>query len=546
VKKLWITAGLLVVALATALGLSACGSSSSSSGGKEGGVIQGAYTSFPDYMDPQLSYTAEGWTTMQNVYIPLLTYAHANGAAGSKVIPGLATALPKVTDGGRTYQMTLRKGLKYSDGTPVKASDFQNAVERMFKLNSGGSGFYTDIEGAAQFQKTKQGHITGIVTNDKTGEITIHLVQPRGTFTNELALMFVAPVPPNTPDSDQSAHPPPSTGPYTITSSDPGRGWTLERNPEWKKANSKAMPDLPSGHIDKFVITVIRNQSSQVNDVESGKLNWIFDPPPSDRYAEVKSKYEGTQFRVEPTVSTYYYWMNQTTPPFNNLKVRQAINYAVDPAALERIYAGQIAPTQQILPPGMPGYKKYTLYPHNEAKAKQLIQQANVTDKDITVWTDAESPNNDAGTYLQDVLKKLGFNAKLKIINPDNYFTIIGNKSTPDLDIGWSDWFEDYPHPNDFFDILLNGENILSTNNEVFGYTDIKPLNKKINDLAKVQLNSNVESQYAALDKAYMQQAVWAPYGTRTLSTFVSSDINLDGIIWNPTFEDDFTSIQFK
>jgi peptide/nickel transport system substrate-binding protein len=546
VKKLRITAGLLVVAIASALALSACGSSSSSSGGKEGGVIQGAYTSFPDYMDPQLSYTAEGWTTMQNVYIPLLTYAHASGAAGSKVIPGLAQALPKVTNGGKTYTMTLRKGLKYSDGTPVKASDFRNAVERMFKVNSGGSGFYTDIVGAAQFQKTKQGHITGIKTNDKTGQITINLVQPRGTFENELALMFVAPVPPNTPDSDQSAHPPPSTGPYTITSSDPGRGWTLERNPEWKKANSKAMPSLPSGHIDKFVITVIRNQSSQVNDVESGKLNWIFDPPPSDRYAEVKSKYEGTQFRVEPTVSTYYFWMNQTAPPFNNLKVRQAVNYAVDPAALERIYAGQIAPTQQILPPGMPGYKKYTLYPYNLSKAKQLIQQAHVTDKNITVWTDAESPNNDAGTYLQDVLKKLGFNAKLKIINPDNYFTIIGNKSTPDLDIGWSDWFEDYPHPNDFFDILLNGENILSTNNEVFGYTNYPPLNKKINDLAKVQLNSSVQSQYAALDKQFMQKAVWAPYGTRTLSTFVSSNINLDGIIWNPTFEDDFTSIQFK
>jgi peptide/nickel transport system substrate-binding protein len=545
VKKLRITAGLLVVALAAALSLSACGSSSSS-GGKEGGVIQGAYTSFPDYMDPQLSYTAEGWTTMQNVYIPLLTYAHANGTAGSKVIPGLAESLPKITNGGKTYSLTLRKGLKYSDGTDVKASDYQNAVERMFKLNSGGSAFYTDIVGAAQFQKTKSGHISGIQANDKTGEITINLVQPRGTFENELALMFTAPVPPSTPDTDQSANPPAATGPYEITQSEPGRGWTLERNPQWKKANSKAMPDLPSGHIDKFVITVIRNQSSQVNDVESGKLNWIFDPPPSDRYAEVQSKYEGTQFRTEKTVSTYYFWMNQTTPPFDDLKVRQAVNYAVDPAALERIYAGQLAPTQQILPPGMPGYQKFTLYPHNEAKAKQLIKEANPSDKSITVWTDGESPNNDAGTYLQDVLKKLGFDAKLKILNPDNYFTIIGNKSTPDLDIGWSDWFEDYPHPADFFDPLLNGDNILSTNNEIFGYTNYPDLNKKIDTLGQQPLGPSQEKQYAALDKAYMEQAPWAPYGTRTLSTFVSSDINLDAIIWNPTFEDDFTSIQFK
>jgi len=131
-------------------------------------------------------------------------------------------------------------------------------------------------------------------------------------------------------------------------------------------------------------------------------------------------------------------------------------------------------------------------------------------------------------------------------VNPDNYFTIIGNTSTPNLDIGWSDWFEDFPHPNDFFDILLNGENTASTNNEVFSQNNTPALNKQINKLSEQQLTPQTQKQYAALDKAFMQEAVWAPYGNRTLSTFVSSDINLDKIIWNPTFEDDFTSIQFK
>ena len=85
----------------------------------------------------------------------------------------------------------------------------------------------------------------------------------------------------------------------------------------------------------------------------------------------MKSKYEGTQFRVEPQINTYYFWMNTTQAPFDDLEVRQAVNYAVDPAALERIYAGQLAGTQQILPPGMPGYEKFELYPHDLAKAKQ-------------------------------------------------------------------------------------------------------------------------------------------------------------------------------
>jgi peptide/nickel transport system substrate-binding protein len=541
-KKLGVVLAVAGVFAALAAGLTACGGSS----GKEGGTLKGAYTSFPDYMDPQISYTAEGWTAMYNTYIPLLTYAHANGEAGSKVIPGLAEALPTVTDGGKTYTLTLRKGLKYSDGTPVKAGDFKFAIERLFKVDSGGSPFYTDIVGAEQFQKTRSGGISGIKTDDATGKIVIELEKPRGTFENELALLFAAPVPQSTPDKDQSATPIPATGPYEITKSEPGRGWSYARNPQWADNNGKLMPDLPSGHLDKIEITVLRNQSTQVNDVEQGKLDWIFDPPPTDRYTEVKNKYEGTQFRVEPTISTYYFWMNTTKPPFNDLKVRQAVNYAVDPRALERIYTGQIAGTQQILPPGMPGYEKFELYPHNMAKAKELIAEANPSDRNITVWTDNESPNNDAGVYYQDVLKKLGFNAQLKILNADNYFTVIGNQTTPDLDTGWSDWFEDYPHPNDFFQPLLATESILPTNNGNFSEISVPSLDKQISKLSEEQLGASQESQYAELDKGYMEQAPWAPYGTRTESTFVSSAIDLEKVIWNPTFEDDFTSIQFK
>lgn len=548
-KKLRAVVVVLVLAAVASIGLVSCGGGgggSSSGEGKEGGTLKGAYTSFPDYMDPQISYTAEGWTAMYNSYIPLLTYKHAEGEEGSEVIPGLAEALPKVSNGGKTYKLKLRRGLKYSNGEPVKASDFKFAVERCFKTNSGGSPFYTDIVGAEKFAETKQGGIPGIETNDKTGEITINLIKPRGTFENELAMMFVAPVPQSTPDSDQSNNPPPATGPYEIVKSQRGRGWTYERNPQWAKNNSQLMPEIPSGHMDKIEIQVLRNQSTQVNYIEQGKLNWIFDPPPTDRYAEVKEKYEGSQFKIEPTISTYYFWMNTKKPPFNDLKVRQAVNYAVDPAALERIYTGQIEGTQQILPPGMPGYEKFELYPHDMAKAKEMIKEANPSDMNITVWTDDESPNDDAGTYYQSVLKELGFNADLKIVNADNYFTVIGNTSTPDLDTGWSDWFEDYPHPNDFFEPLLNSESIQSTNNQNFSLTENKTLDQKMEKLGEEQLGSSQEGEYAEIDKAYMEEAPWAPYGSRTLSLFVSDNINLEGIIWNPTFETDLTSIEFK
>lgn len=537
----------LAVAAASALalmGLDSCGAASSE--GKEGGTLQVTYASFPDYLDPQLSYTAEGWTAMYNTYIPLLTYAHAEGSAGSKVIPGLAKSMPKITNGGKTYTLFLRKGLKYSNGTPVKASDFSFAVERVFKTNSGGSPFYTDIVGAEHFAKTKTGGIPGIKTNDKTGEIVIKLVKPRGTFTNELGLMFVAPVPPNTPTEDQTAHPPPATGPYVITKSQPGRGWEYERNPQWLKNNAKLMPELPSGHVDRIVVTVIRNPSTQVNDVEQGKYDWMENPPPADRYAGVKGKYEGTQFKVESTISTYYFWMNTTLPPFNSLKVRQAVNYAVDAEALERIYSGTSAATQQILPPGMPGYKKFVLYPHDMAKAEQLIKEAKPSVRNITVWTDSESPNNEAAEYYEGVLKKLGFNPQLKIINADNYFTVIGNRTTPGLDTGWADWYEDYPHPNDFFQPLLSNESILPTNNGNFAKIDDPKLSAKIKRLGEEELGPKQKAEYGAMDKEFMQQAPWAPYGTRTLATFVSSAIDLEKVIFNPTFSQDLTSFQFK
>lgn len=561
-KKIVLTFLVIALAAVGSFGLASCGggddSTSSGGGGgstnasdeggegKEGGILKATYASFPDYMDPQLSYTAEGWTAMGEVYIPLLTYKHANGVEASEVVPGLAKELPKVTNGGKTYTLFLRPGLKYSDGKPVKASDFPYAVERLFKVNSGGSPFYTSIVGAEQFSKTKKGGIPGIKTDDKTGEIQITLEKPRGTFENELALMFVAPVPQGTPNEDLSANPPPGTGPYTLVNVKPGQGWEYERNPEWAKSNSKLMPEYPTGTIDGAEVDVIRNPQTQVNDIEQGKYDWMQNPVPAARYTEVKDKYEGSQFVVRDTISTYYFWMKTDRAPFDDLKVREAVNYAVDPAALERIYSGQIKGTQQILPPGMPGYSKFEPYPHDMAKAKELIKEANPSDMDITVWTDTESPNNEAGEYYDGVLKELGFNTTLKIINADNYFTVIGNQSTANLDTGWSDWFQDYPHPNDFFQPLLAESSILQTNNGNFANFRDPEVDKEITKLGEEQLGPEQEAAYEALDEKVMEEAPWAPYGTRTLDTFVADNIELDSIIYSPTFFEYLTSFEFK
>ena len=534
-------ASIIAMLTMVAIVLSSCGDSS----GKEGGTLTGSYASFPE-LDPALSYDQEGWTAMYDTYLPLLTYKHADGEEGAEVVPALAESLPKVTNGGKTYTLTLRKGLRYSDGTPVKASDFASSVERLFKINSPGSPFYESIVGAEEFARTKSGGIAGIKTDDGTGKIEIELTKPRGTFTNELAMLFAALLPSGTPAKNLTTDPAPATGPYEIVDVERGKGWAYVRNPQWAKGNGKAIPEVPSGHVDRIDISLVRNSATQVNEIERNKTNWMQTLVPADLYSKVKGKYEGTQFRVEHAINLYYFWMNTERAPFDDVKVRQAVNYAIDSEALERIYAGTLSATHQILPEGMPGHEAFDLYPHDMAKAKKLFAEANPSDRSITVWTDNESPNNEAGAYYEGVLNELGFDAKLKTINADNYFGVIGNKSTPDLDTGWTDWFQDYPHPNDFFQPLLAGESIAPTYNTNNSRMNDPKLNAKIAKLGGEQLGPQQEKEYAALDREYMEQAPWAPYGSNTLSTFVDDEIELDKVIFNPTFGQDLTSFQFK
>ena len=125
------------------------------------------------------------------------------------------------------------------------------------------------------------------------------------------------------------------------------------------------------------------------------------------------------------------------------------------------------------------------------------------------------SPTEADGEYYHDLLTQLGFNATLKVIAGDNYLTTIGNESTPDLDTGFADWFQDFPHPNDFFRPLLHGDSILPTNSNNFSRIDIPPTTQRRRAAAQNRLgDGGVEEQYADLDKDYMEQAPWAPYGT--------------------------------
>jgi peptide/nickel transport system substrate-binding protein len=532
------------IALLACLALAGCGSGASGSGSGE--TLEGTYSSFPDYLDPALSFTLEGTTAMHDTYVPLLTYRPASGAAGTELIPGLARTLPKIDQGGRRYTLRLRPGLEYSDGTPVRASDFRFAVERLIRLNSGGSSFYMGIVGAERFAQTKHGGIRGIRSDDKTGEIVIHLLEPSGTFSYVLALPFAALLPPDTPNEDQTQHPPPATGPYVITAVRPGRSWEYARNPVWAKTNGPVLPQLLDGHVNKIRFEVRANPSAQVEEVERGEVDWMKNPPPPERYAEVRERYEGTQFREDPTISVYYFWMNTQQPPFDDVRVRRAVNYAVNPAALERIFAGTLRGTQQVLPPQMPGYRRIHLYPYEPARAKRMVERADPAERKVTVWTLDLPPTDEAGEYYEQVLEELGFDVTLKVVGAANYFTVIGNAETPNLDTGFNNWFQDYPHPSDFFRPQLSSESIVPNGNTNYAQFADPAVDREIRRLGRQQLGPRQEREYAALDRRVMEQAPWAPFGTLTLGTFVADSVDLDEIVVSPIYGQDLASFQLR
>ena len=541
-----------VVLVATACGGGGGGNSTTTSGGagttsassnsKEFANFRIAYDTGIDFLDPGLSYTVQGWSIMWNVYLPLLGYKHVNGPDGATLVPYLAKALPDVSSDGKTYTFTLRSGLKYSDGTPVKASDFKKTIERLFLIDSPGVGFFTNIVGADQFSKTKKGSISGITTNDSSGQITIKLGAPQGDFEYILATTFAAPVPASTPAKDQSKNPAPSTGPYMIQSYAANKQAIIVRNPNFDASMFDG--NVPAGNPDKMTIDIIGDPGVALNRTLNGQDDYDFQQPPTDRLATIQSKYSN-QIKVYTPANTFYFVMNNRAAPFDNLKVRQAVNYAIDRQAMVRVQGGLASTTQNILPPTYPSYKKLNLYPHNLAKAKSMIKAAGVAGQSVTVWTDDNETRRapEMGQYVTGVLNSIGLNAKLKVINSSVYWTTVGNQATK-AQIGFADWFQDYPHPLDWFDVLLNGDRITQTHNNNYANYDNASVNKEIEALKQEpSMTPAVIARWTALEKKIMQDAPWAPYlNVQYIDTF-NSDIDLSCYVNHVLYEFDFATI---
>jgi len=468
---------------ATALVIAACGGSSKSAGGggssssstssqsaetggaKGGTMITRANAAPAGSPDPQVNYTLQEWQFLIITHDGLVAFKRVGGAEGTKLVPDLATAIPKPTDNGRTWAFTLRDGIKFSNGKTVTANDVKATFERLFKIgNSPNAGsWYNVIEGAdACIKKPKSCDLSkGIAVNGNT--ITFHLTTADPEFLQKLAVPFAFVLPADTPAKNLDI-PPAGTGPYKWTQYKPNTAMRVERNSFFKVWSKDAQPEgLPDVIEQRFGLSV----EAEVTQVEQGQADFISnaDTIPSDRLNEISTKYPD-QVHVDPLASTYYFAFNTRIAPFDNVKARQAVNYATDRNALVKIYGGPklAAPTCQVLPPNFPGYKPYCPYTANPgsgkwtapdmAKAKQLVQQSGTAGTRVKVNSDTTEVDKAYGEYFVDLLNKLGYKATPQFLSNDIQYPYVQNSKNK-VPFAFSDWFADYPAASDFLNILL-------------------------------------------------------------------------------------------
>ncbi len=561
------TALVALLSLLAVVALSACGSSSSSStksGAKnpstspgtstssssKGGSINLAIGTAPDSLDPGFGYTTQAAEADWLAYTGLTTYAHQNGTTGGQVIPGLATALPTVSDGGKTYTVTLRKGLVFSNGQPVKASDFPYSIERSIKIPWGGAGqFYAGtIAGALAYEKGKAKTISGITTDDATGKITIHLTAPYGAFDNVLAFPSSGIVPSGTPMKNLPNDPPPGVGPYKISNIVPNSSYSAVLNPEWAKM---AIPGIPAGHVD---VNVKINSNVQANALavlngSADVFDWA-DTIPGSVLPQIASQAAG-RYSKKVMNATYYVFLNTKSKPFSSQLAREAVVAGLSQTAMSRIGSGTLLPGCYFLPPGITGHPSGTC-PYGTpgagdlAKAKALVKQSGMAGTPVTVWSETRTPRQQWMTYYTQFLNQIGFKATQKVIADATYFSTIGNlKLNPQT--GFADWNQDFPNPIDFY-LLLQGTAIQQNNNQNFGQVNDPHINKLSAQLGQTptsQLGS-IASKWQALDAYVAKKAYVGVFGYQTFPAFTSNRINLSSAVFHPLYGWDWSSFELK
>jgi peptide/nickel transport system substrate-binding protein len=450
-------AGIVAVTAAAALGLAACSSSTttattSSSGGapKPGvavGTLTGALASGGiDTLDPNRWYFAVTWGLANALCTTLVRYADTEAV---KIVPGIAN-LPVVTDHGLDWTYTLRPGARFSDGQSITPADIKYTYMRLMNpaINTGTGEYFTNVIGAPAYLLGKSNTIPGITTT--ANSISFHLSAPDGAFLYKSALPTTCPVPVGTPMKpivNGSLEEKYASGPFKIQSYEPARQLVLVFNKNYDQSLGVR------GHVANIVFKIGDAATEATLQIMAGQLD--FDTSNLATADIIKISTDpalASQVHVSPEQAITYLFMNYQVPPFNNVDVRKAINYAINREAILAQWGGPLAGTvtDQIIPIGLPSYKAYTIYPNapDLAMAKKLMKESGVK----TPFTTQLRTQNDAPGFInmaqviQSNLKAIGINVQI-VGSPNSVnYSYISNPSAH-VPMGIQPWGLDFPDP---------------------------------------------------------------------------------------------------
>jgi peptide/nickel transport system substrate-binding protein len=367
------------------------------------------------------------WSGLSLTNDGLLTYRQVGGPDGFEVVPDLATSLPTPSPDGLSYTFTLRQGIRFSDGTTLKASDVRWSVERSVVANE--SLLSPDVldqralDGctAAGCDLSKQ-----IVIDDQAGTVTFKLLEPDPYFLYDLVGMYV--VPAGTAMA-QSSTPLPATGPYEFATVSADHV-VLKRNPDFQVWSPDAQPQ---GYPDEIDWQAVPSETDALEAVKTGTADWIADPLTIAQVDQLETESPG-QLNIAPSTRVWAEVMNTTIAPFSKLAVRQAINKVVDRQAVADAFGGGLV-TCQAVPPTFAGYEPYCPYTSDPdssqtwrgpsesiGQAIATIKAAGMYGKPVTIWTSTAEPFKNVQDEFDKLLTKLGFRVTSKTMSVDRFF----------------------------------------------------------------------------------------------------------------------------
>jgi len=544
-------AGLAALVLAVAACSSSAAPSTKSTGSSSQPHAGGVYTILANSnfgtADPAQNYTLEEWQLLIDTHDGLVQFQRVGGLPGTKLVPDLAVSIPQPTDGGKTYTFHIRRGIKFSNGEVMKPSDFVKTFERQFTV-PGPTTFYSGIVGASKCTLKVCNLSSGVVANDSSYTLTFHLTAPDPQFLDKLALPFAYVVPASTSPKLTGNSVPPGTGPYMWKSYNPNTEAALVRNPYFHVWNKAAQPaGYPNEIIEKYGLTV----SDEVTEVENGQADEVFDGDtiPADRLAELNSPQYASQVHVNSLTADWYWALNTKVPPFNNLKARQAINYAANRSAYVKIAGGPslAVPTCQILPPNFPGYKPYCPYTSGTnftkwtgpdlAKARQLVAQSGTKGMKVVVNSTTDELGKALAAQMVSDLDAIGYNASTQLLTSGIQYPFIQNSDNiHKWNVTYSAWYQDYPAASDFLNVLLGCGSIhpgsnASPNIAEFCDPAIQAQMNKANILGETNPTAS-NNEWATVDREVTDQAPWVDMYNPKQIDFLAK--NVHGYEWNP------------